>query len=147
MKGSHEALAGLRSQSSSAAGTVTDRRDADRGAGHRTGDSLARAVRDKVGATTPLTIYDTLTNARLKIPVMSDEKIKWFLMSGKEAMDPENILKLFEKLKGRPATSEERAELSKRKILPGKHGIPHLGPVGTGFGITDATAKGPKKPS
>jgi hypothetical protein len=78
---------------------------------------------------------------------MADDKIKWFLMSGADAQQTENILKLFEKIKGRPATSEERAELASRKILPGKNGLPHLGPVGTGFGITGVTSRVPKKPS
>ena len=73
--------------------------------------------------------------------------MKRFLMNGKEAMHPENILKLFEKIKGRPATSEERAELASRKILPGKNGLPHLGPVGTGFGITGVTSRVPKRPT
>ena len=81
-------------------------------------------------------------NARLIIVIMGDEKVARFLMSGGEAMDPENILRLFEKLKGRLATAEERAELSKRKILPGLRGVPHLGPLGTGFGLT---IKAPKK--
>jgi hypothetical protein len=58
-----------------------------------------------------LTICDTPANARRTIPVMSDEKVKWFLMSGNESMNPENILKLFEQIKGRQATAEARAEL------------------------------------
>ena len=66
-------------------------------------------------------------------------------MTGREAMVPENILKLFEKLKGRPATDEEIAELAKRKILPAKNGIPNLGPVGTGFGLGGLTSREPKK--
>jgi hypothetical protein len=80
-------------------------------------------------------------------PFMSDEKVKRYLMSGAEAQQTEHILELFARLKGRPATSEERAELASRKILPGKNGLPHLGPVGTGFGITGVTSRVPKKPT
>jgi hypothetical protein len=50
--------------------------------------------------------------------LMADETKKWFLMTGKEAMDPENILSLFEKLKGRKATNEERAELNQAQQPP-----------------------------
>jgi hypothetical protein len=49
---------------------------------------------------------------------MSDEKFERFLMSGREAMDPGNILSLFEKLKGRKATDEEIAELLQRAAQP-----------------------------
>ena len=34
-----------------------------------------------------------------------------YLMSGAEAQQAENIIALFEQLKGRPATAEERAEV------------------------------------
>jgi hypothetical protein len=78
---------------------------------------------------------------------MADDKMTWFLMSGAEAQQTEHILELFQRIKGRPATAEERAELAKRKILPGKNGLPHLGPVGTGFGITGVTSRVPKKPT
>ena len=71
---------------------------------------------------------------------MSEEKLK--------RQEAENIiLKRFEQIKGRPATTEERAELLKRKILPVKHGLPNLGPLGTGFAITGVATKGPKKPA
>lgn len=66
-------------------------------------------------------------------------------MSGVDARQTENILKLFERLRGRPATTEERAELSTRKILPGQHGVPNLGPLGTSFGLGGITTKSPKR--
>ena len=68
-------------------------------------------------------------------------------MSGREALDPENILALFEQIKGRPATAEERAELATRKIMPSKRGIPSLKPIGTGIGFTigGVATKAPKK--
>ena len=59
---------------------------------------------------------------------MTDEKLK---RQEAEAI----ILKRFEQIKGRPATAEERVELSKRKLLPGKNGVPSLGPLGTGIGF------------
>ena|ERR1039458_144169 len=102
MKGSHEALAGLRSQSSSAAGTVTDRRDADRGAGHRTGDSLARAVRDKVGATTPLTIYDTLANAWFTMILHDGRDIKAVSDDRKGSHGPRKHLEIVREAQGPP---------------------------------------------
>jgi hypothetical protein len=42
---------------------------------------------------------------------MSKSQMKRYLMSGKEAAEPENILRLFEQIKGRAATDEEKAEL------------------------------------
>jgi hypothetical protein len=66
---------------------------------------------------------------------MSDEKMKLFLMSGADAQQAETILRLFEKISGRKPTDDELAELANRKRLPVKNGIPHLGPVGTGFGL------------
>ena len=39
---------------------------------------------------------------------MADDKMKWCLMSGAEAQQIEHILELFQRIKGRPATSEER---------------------------------------
>jgi|GEM_PF-2488238 hypothetical protein len=72
------------------------------------------------------------------LPGMSEEKLK--------RQEAENIiLKRFEEIKGREATDSERAELSKRKPLPGKHGLPNLGPVGTGFGLGGLTSREPKK--
>ena len=88
---------------------------------------------------------DSPPNSWHKICAMADDKIKWFLMSGADAQQTENILKLFEKIKDRPATSDERAELARRKILPAKNGIPNLGPVGTGFGLGGLTSREPKK--
>lgn len=42
---------------------------------------------------------------------MSDDgKVRFTLLSGKDAADPDNIIKMFEFLKGRPATPEELAE-------------------------------------
>jgi hypothetical protein len=78
---------------------------------------------------------------------MVDQTLRWFLMSGREALDPERILMLFERIKGRPATADEIAELAKRKILPGKRGIPSLEPIGTGIGFTigGVATKAPKK--
>ena len=67
-------------------------------------------------------------------------------MSNEEVMDIEQIFAMFEKMKGRPATPEERAELAKRRTLPVRNGIPSLVvPPGTGFGITGIWTKGPKK--
>lgn len=77
---------------------------------------------------------------------MSDEKLKRYLMCGADAQQTENILELFARLKGRPATAEERAELATRKLLPGKNGITNLRPLGTGFGFGGVTTKEPKKP-
>ena len=51
---------------------------------------------------------------RLTIWAMADDKITWFLMSGADAQQTENILELFQRIKGRPATAEERAELASR---------------------------------
>jgi len=36
-----------------------------------------------------------------------------FMMRGREAQQPENIIKLFEQLKGRAATDEKRAEVER----------------------------------
>ena len=88
---------------------------------------------------------------------MASEKVKSYLLSGEEARKPENVLGLFERLAGRKATDDERDELMQRtttkaspttrKILPTTRGRPASGPLGTGFGITGITTKGPKKPT
>jgi hypothetical protein len=41
-----------------------------------------------------------------------------YLMPGREAMKAENIIKLFEQLKGRPATDEERANVERKLKEP-----------------------------
>jgi hypothetical protein len=49
---------------------------------------------------------------------MVDETLRWFLMSGREALDPENILALFERITARKATPGEIAELEQRAAQP-----------------------------
>ena len=40
--------------------------------------------------------------------------INFYLMSGKDALKAENMITLFERIKGRPVTDEERATFEKR---------------------------------
>jgi hypothetical protein len=90
-----------------------------------------------------------------------------YLMSGADAQKPENIIKLFEAIKGRKATAEEIANVerklkakpadswkvkapapapSTRKRLPTTQwGRPSSVPPGTGFGLSGITSRSPKK--
>ncbi len=53
-------------------------------------------------------------------------KVSFQLMSGADAEKPENILELFEQIKGRKATDEEVAELrSLQAGTPTGAGTPH----------------------
>jgi hypothetical protein len=80
---------------------------------------------------------------------MSTKRLKRFLMSGADAQQLENILELFRRIKGRPATPQERDELSRRKLLPAKNGVPSLKPIGTGIGLIlgGVATRSPKRPS
>jgi hypothetical protein len=42
------------------------------------------------------------------------KRLERFLMSGDEAQQPENILRMFEAIKGRKATPEERAQFERK---------------------------------
>jgi hypothetical protein len=42
------------------------------------------------------------------------KRLQHFLMSGTEAQKPENILRMFEAIKGRKATPEERAKFERK---------------------------------
>jgi hypothetical protein len=70
-----------------------------------------------------------------------------YLLGGREAVSLENFLRLFEKLKGCPATPAEIEELRQqhdRKVVPTTRGRPASGPLG-GFGLGGITTKGPKR--
>jgi hypothetical protein len=43
------------------------------------------------------------------------KRLERFLMSGADAQNPENLVRLFEALKGRSATPEESAELARAR--------------------------------
>jgi len=45
------------------------------------------------------------------------KRLERFLMSGADAQNPENLVRLFEALKGLSATPEESAELGARAVL------------------------------
>jgi hypothetical protein len=49
---------------------------------------------------------------------MVDETLRWFLLSGRESLHPENILALFERITDRKATPEKIAELEQRAGEP-----------------------------
>jgi hypothetical protein len=49
--------------------------------------------------------------------VESDKRVKRLLMCGDEAQKPDNILRMFEAIKGRKATAEEKAEFE--RVRPG----------------------------
>jgi hypothetical protein len=94
-----------------------------------------------------------------------------YLMRGADALKAENIIKLFEALKGRKATPKEIANVerklkaepadsskamspeplpaaSMRKPLPTtKWGRPSSVPPGTGFGLSGVASQGSKKPT
>jgi hypothetical protein len=43
----------------------------------------------------------------------NDKQIHRYLMSGADALKAENIIKLFEQLKGRPATNQEKTNVER----------------------------------
>jgi hypothetical protein len=49
------------------------------------------------------------------LPGKTNKRLERFLMSGEEAQKPENILKMFEAIKGRKATPEEMAEFERKR--------------------------------
>jgi hypothetical protein len=89
-----------------------------------------------------------------------------YLMAGHDALQTANIIKLFEQIKGRPATDAERANVarilkaepaesskvkapapsSRKQLPPTRWGRPSSLPLGTGFGLSGITS-GPKKPA
>ena len=81
---------------------------------------------------------------------VEEKKLRFTLMSGPEALQNENIIRLFEAIKGRAATPAEIDEMQaqrERRLLPNsRNGRPASGPLGLGFGISGTTTKGPKKP-
>jgi hypothetical protein len=83
---------------------------------------------------------------------VEEKKLRFTLMSGPEALQNENIIRLFEAIKGRAATPAEIDEMQaqrERRLLPNsRNGRPASGPLGTGIGFVlgGVTSPGPNKP-
>jgi hypothetical protein len=58
---------------------------------------------------------DTATTSIDMTANTKPKRLQHFLMSGEEAQKPENILKMFEAIKGRKATPEEIAAFKRKR--------------------------------
>lgn len=94
---------------------------------------------------------------------MSDTKHLLAMIPGPQALEPENLIRVFEAIKGRPATPEELAEFeakahrlkhpeaapapARRQFQPSRWGRPMEVAPGTGFGVCGGAVSRPADPA